>query len=321
MDLAAGVRDRPAPDRLRGRRRPRRRRLVHPRGPARPADRRRRPRRGGADRPVRRRRSTRGSMRPGSPATSAAEEVWAEPIYRDVWGLLDEFGDAEVASLVVPRALLWSSLGGPGGRGPAAGRSAAGRWPPRAADRRRPRDGVVAEFDRLARLTEGLDGRSFTIRPVGRRRAPTPTTSSTARSGPRTSLLGLPGCRRRRRAPVPETTWTRPARCPTPSPGMGRWVRALEGHTQALIRTSELRRYDYWSKADTSSPEAWAASTPPYREAFRDEVIGTLPARHRAARSRGRSRSSTSRSSRDTPSRCRSGRTWSPRASCCCRRT
>src|SRR3989475_12062012 len=34
------------------------------------------------------------------------QKVWAEPIYRNVWGLLREFGDAEVASLVLPRPLI-----------------------------------------------------------------------------------------------------------------------------------------------------------------------------------------------------------------------
>ncbi len=34
------------------------------------------------------------------------QKVWAEPIYRNVWGLLREFGDAEVASLILPRALI-----------------------------------------------------------------------------------------------------------------------------------------------------------------------------------------------------------------------
>ena len=34
------------------------------------------------------------------------QKIWAEPIYRNVWGLLREFGDAEVASLILPRALV-----------------------------------------------------------------------------------------------------------------------------------------------------------------------------------------------------------------------
>lgn len=34
------------------------------------------------------------------------QEVWNEPIYRNVWGLLTEFGDAEIASLIAPDALI-----------------------------------------------------------------------------------------------------------------------------------------------------------------------------------------------------------------------
>ncbi|MCA9146374.1 MAG: dienelactone hydrolase family protein [Planctomycetaceae bacterium] len=34
------------------------------------------------------------------------EEVWSEPIYRNVWSRLKRFGDAEVASLVLPRKLI-----------------------------------------------------------------------------------------------------------------------------------------------------------------------------------------------------------------------
>jgi dienelactone hydrolase len=34
------------------------------------------------------------------------EQVWAEPIYRNVWGLLREFGDAEIAALILPRRLV-----------------------------------------------------------------------------------------------------------------------------------------------------------------------------------------------------------------------
>jgi dienelactone hydrolase len=33
------------------------------------------------------------------------EKVWAEPIYRNVWGLLREFGDAEILSLIQPRPI------------------------------------------------------------------------------------------------------------------------------------------------------------------------------------------------------------------------
>jgi len=34
------------------------------------------------------------------------ENAWTEPIYRNVWGLVREFGDAEIASLIAPRGLV-----------------------------------------------------------------------------------------------------------------------------------------------------------------------------------------------------------------------
>ena len=40
-------------------------------------------------------------------------EVWKEPVYRNVWGLLVEFGDAEIASLIAPRSLVIESASVP----------------------------------------------------------------------------------------------------------------------------------------------------------------------------------------------------------------
>ena len=34
------------------------------------------------------------------------QQTWAEPLYRNVWGLLREFGDAEIATLIAPRGLV-----------------------------------------------------------------------------------------------------------------------------------------------------------------------------------------------------------------------
>ena len=46
------------------------------------------------------------------------QELWKEPIYRDVWALLREFGDAELASLIAPRALIVEATAGPEVDGP-----------------------------------------------------------------------------------------------------------------------------------------------------------------------------------------------------------
>jgi dienelactone hydrolase len=37
---------------------------------------------------------------------NSRQRVWDEPIYRNVWSLLSEFGDAEIASLIAPRGLV-----------------------------------------------------------------------------------------------------------------------------------------------------------------------------------------------------------------------
>jgi dienelactone hydrolase len=37
---------------------------------------------------------------------TSRQRVWDEPLYRNVWGLLSEFGDAEIATLIAPRPLV-----------------------------------------------------------------------------------------------------------------------------------------------------------------------------------------------------------------------
>ncbi|MCC7155435.1 MAG: dienelactone hydrolase family protein [Bryobacterales bacterium] len=46
------------------------------------------------------------------------EGLWKQPIYRNVWGLLKDFGDAELASLVCPRTLIVDPAPGPAVSGP-----------------------------------------------------------------------------------------------------------------------------------------------------------------------------------------------------------
>jgi len=48
------------------------------------------------------------------------QRLWAEPIYRHVFGLLREFGDAEIASLIAPRALVVEHSAVPEIEGPPA---------------------------------------------------------------------------------------------------------------------------------------------------------------------------------------------------------
>ena len=76
---------------------------------------------------------------------------------------------------------------------------------------------------------------------------------------------------------TPASTFDHVGPLPDPVARQGRWVLALQDHTQRLLRTSELRRDQRWADADASSPESWLASLPPFREAIQDDVIGRLP--------------------------------------------
>ena len=46
------------------------------------------------------------------------EQIWEEPIYRNVWALLSEFGDADIASLIAPGHLVIEASAVPEVRGP-----------------------------------------------------------------------------------------------------------------------------------------------------------------------------------------------------------
>ena len=48
----------------------------------------------------------------------AREGLWQEPLYRNVWSLLDAFGDAELAGLIAPRTLTVEASHGPEISGP-----------------------------------------------------------------------------------------------------------------------------------------------------------------------------------------------------------
>ncbi|MHC5539705.1 alpha/beta hydrolase family protein, partial [Singulisphaera rosea] len=62
-----------------------------------------------------------------------------------------------------------------------------------------------------------------------------------------------------------------------PKVRMKRQLDQLAEYTQALIRTSELRRYAYWKKADLSNVSAYERTTEALRDTFHEELIGKLP--------------------------------------------
>ncbi len=197
------------------------------------------------------------------------EAIWKEPIYRNVWGQLHEFGDAEVAQLILPQSIIVEAFKYPDVTGPPPPRegrqgAAPGQMvSPSNAD-------IEAEFDRLFRVREELDQkRGIVVTLLHRGKESLPEQSAT--DGLLRSLH-LRGNQPEGKAP------TDLRKNFDPAPRQERQFDQLVNFTQKLLRDSGDRREEtFWSKLDMSSLEKYQASTEPFRKQLWEEVIGKLP--------------------------------------------
>ncbi|MFN8855077.1 MAG: hypothetical protein ACK50P_05905 [Planctomycetaceae bacterium] len=201
------------------------------------------------------------------------EGVWAEPIYRNVWALLKEFGDADLASLVAPRGLVIEAAPAPEVAGPPAvrqGRSG-GAAPGKIVT---PATGdVLAEASRAQTHFDKL-GRPAQLVVV----AHNPSGSVPAGSQLAvTALLKLVGVKA---DPTTALSAEKPAFDGTghdPVQRMKRQVGQMVDFTQKLLRRSARVRDGLWSKASRKSLDDWNNTVEPYRAMVYDELIGRLP--------------------------------------------
>jgi len=196
------------------------------------------------------------------------ERVWEEPIDRNVWALLHEFGDAEIATLIAPRTLIVEAApcvevdGPPPPLSGMRNDAAPGRI------RTPDPDGVEREITRARALLAGLTppaGIAFVNAmegPAGSGETLTALLAALAPDADRT-----PG------GEPPVVSGALPDR----DARMKRVFDQLAGHTQRVMGDAPFGREAFWAKADRTSPEAWQQSTARYRDYFRDEVIGALP--------------------------------------------
>ncbi|MGI8784150.1 MAG: dienelactone hydrolase family protein [Acidobacteriota bacterium] len=199
------------------------------------------------------------------------EKVWQEPVERNVWGLLHEFGDAEIASLILPRALVIEACRGPEVPGP----------PPPRDGRQDAASGVLTtpavqsveeEFKRTQQHYDQL-GLGSRLRQAALENGKGPPGSEAALA----AFLELLGLDLRLAALQDGILQERRPRFDS-SERMKRQYHQLVDYTQRLMHLSPFRREEFWSKADASSIETWRQSTRSYREYFWKEVIGWLPA-------------------------------------------
>ncbi|MBZ5564119.1 MAG: dienelactone hydrolase family protein [Acidobacteriia bacterium] len=199
------------------------------------------------------------------------DDLWKEPIYRDVWGLVREFGDAELTSLIAPRALIIEASQEPevAGLPPVTEVHKEGACPngklvsP-------PLNSVQQEVERARPFFSGLkvDGKLQLVVSGGGNGQP-------GSEEVLKSFLSALGIRTRLWASGNIPRDARPHY--DPEPRLHSQFDQLVGFTQALIRKSPDRRKEFWAKADSSSPERWKETTKFYRDYIWEEVIGRLP--------------------------------------------
>jgi dienelactone hydrolase len=201
----------------------------------------------------------------------AREEVWKEPVYRDVWGLLHEFGDAEIASLIAPRGLIVEASRGPQIEGPPpATRERAGATP-NGHLATPPMESVRSEIESahgLLALLKSADRIHLVVSSNGRGLPGSDAALQT--------LLGSldPKARIRASGSLPKDL----RNGFDPSLRLHRQFQELVDFTQMLVRRSPVQRAKFWSTADASSPESWKETTQSHRDYIWSEVIGRLPA-------------------------------------------
>ena len=198
------------------------------------------------------------------------QEVWREPIYRNVWGLLHEFGDAEIASLIAPRPLIIEASRGPEIAGPPPSRDGRGGGAPGQLVSP-PTVSVQSEFERAQDLYQqlGCGDALHLVSPDDR----LPGSQETLRT--LLTELGVENVHVDGYQPFS-----------TPSVDdfdyearQKRQFMQLVNLTQRFLREAASRRQElFWDKTDTSSLTRWEETCKEPKAYFWDEVIGRCPA-------------------------------------------
>ncbi len=197
------------------------------------------------------------------------ENLWQEPLYRNVWTLLHEFGDAEIAGLIAPRTLVVEAARGPEIPGPPPAENGSLDSAASGSLVSPSLDDAHAEVERARLIFEKLN------------------------AGDRLSLVaggdgqGKPGSGQALRAFLLSLDVHAQLRALGSAPrDLGihfdplerqrRQLNQLVEFTQHAVTEAEAVRDKYWAGADRSSLEAWQRTAEPYRRYLWEEIFGKL---------------------------------------------
>jgi dienelactone hydrolase len=200
---------------------------------------------------------------------NSRQNVWQEPIYRNVFGLLPDYGDAELAAMIAPRALIIEESRAPqvsGPQEPRAGRS--GAAPGRIAT---PEPTTVE--NEVLRATKLVQGASADIGMASSGQGDGPFGSEVALSQFFAQVRKDSQDSRQQLAPLGASPALL-AKGFQPAPRLKRQMDQLLEDTQVLMRESEYTRETFFSKVDRTSLEKFQQTIEPYRETFYKDVIG-----------------------------------------------
>ena len=192
------------------------------------------------------------------------ETVWQQPLSRNVFGLLREYGDAQVAAMIAPRALTIALTKHPEVTLPGEGGAPAVIESPDV-------DSARAEFERARKWTETLNKSSddgSAESPDWTVRASTDTNFSEVSRNDILSMLRIG------RDAAAISPWQRHTEDFQVEARLQRQIHELDRHNQALMNESPYVRKAFLKDLDTSSLAAYAESVDTYREMFRRDVIG-----------------------------------------------
>jgi dienelactone hydrolase len=196
--------------------------------------------------------------------------LWQEPMYRNVWCLLKEYGDAEIASLIVPRGLVVEHSPAPKIDGPPpvpAGR-AGGAAPGKV---QTPELNSVAEEIARARKLSGPMAKQIAIETGPGADGLLAPGSEQALATLATQLGVQPGISPA--APVPPAN----REPPDPLSVQKRQVAELTNSLQRIERYSDRTRDEFFlNKVYGKGPEAFIEGAKKYRELFWKDAIGSL---------------------------------------------
>ncbi len=185
------------------------------------------------------------------------QTIWSQPIDRNVFGLLEQFGDAELASMVAPRTLIVDASPGPEMVIPGNGGAPAELVSPKL-------ESVRAEHKRAVSLLRSNYPDSIQLLAGG-------DSASVAPKAIEAILKNLGGAMVKSGEPPKAAMEDVGA-----AQRQARLVHEMDDHNQWLLRESSYVRADFMKeRLDTSSPERFAETSGKLRDFFRNEVIGS----------------------------------------------